>query len=69
MQWTDKSDGKAQGATHKQRMVAGFLHFAVDLWTNDDMEGWEMAGISLWILMNKFIPWIYFINLLHKFGA
>ena len=45
MSWTDKNSDLAQEATHKQRMVASFLKFFVDMYTNDDIEDYGMQGI------------------------
>ncbi len=44
MGWTDKQNDNAQAATHVERMVAGFIKFFVDMYTNDDMESWELQG-------------------------
>lgn len=45
MSWTDKNSDLAQEATHKQRMVASFLNFFVNMYTNDDIEDYGMQGM------------------------
>eukprot|EP01084_Bolivina_argentea_P186062 320767_1 len=42
--WTDKQNDLAQTASHLQRMVASFIKFFVDMFTNDDIESWDMQG-------------------------
>lgn len=54
MSWTDKNSDLAQEATHKQRMVASFLKFFVDMYTNDDIEDYGMQGMT-------YLCFIYFV--------